>query len=577
MKKLIRIAFPLLLLLCLFAAAAVTSSAAGLADSSYYDLWVGGVAVNPSNEENILGDGKVSFDPETFTLTLSGANIEGYVSKYDYLLSVYSESQSRVTVVIKGTTRLAHGIRLAAGEVKVENATLTVSDKAMTAFILYGENGNLTVSNSTVNITGSTVTENIRAVPMIYATNIALSGSTLNIGYGVDAHSVTSIVYATDKITAVSSEINIDQKIPSSYYALYANKGMSFTDSAVELDAPMYALYAPAGTVSLLRSTVEIDRGFFAMQAGGLVMQDSVLHADVFYDGIYIAAHETEDIDENTVNVKPTEVTFEDSEIKVTQLAYSRLKGMLSDLWDNMAADAKAEYGNNKETFLSQYQTGFAEETVFTAGLRGFCTSVSILRSDVELEKFTLGIYAIGTSTLYISDGSDVKLESERAAFVMFTNAGNAVTVSDKLRSSKDIYVTTVEGDLAALGGVLYTYSGKKPSLDLDAAYSEETPVDLFDALSGVSDSLHFYPRSSFVLWLVLGIVGGALLLGGIFTVILLRVILPRRRARIAEAERRAMEAERRAKRAKAKADRAARAAAKAEAETKNIEDHPNP
>lgn len=530
MKTLFRIAFPILLLGCLLAAVSVTSSAAGLAEDSYYDLWVGGVAVNPLNEADVLGDGTVSFDPTTFTLTLDGASVEGHVEKHGYLLSVYSDSEEKTTVVIKGTTSLAHGIRVATGEVKIENADLTFSDKAMTAVILYGEEGDLTVTNSTVSITGSKVTSNDRNISMIHAKNIDLNASRLNISYGVESKSVISIVFATDKITASGSTIRIDQEIPSSYYALYANKGMHFTDCTASFHAPMHALYAPNGTVSLIRSRVEIDRGFYAMQAGGLVMEDAVFDAEVFYDGIYITAYETEDVDENTVSVKPTEITVTDSDTKVTQLAYKHLKSMLNELWSQMSEDARKQYGDNKETFLSQYAEDYSDSTAFTAGLRGFCTSVSVLRSSLDLSKFTLGIYATGTSTLYISEGSDVKLDAEQAAFVFFTNAANAVTVSDELRSSKDIYKTSVDGDLKSLGAFLYTYSGKRPSLDLGVAYSEDE--DLFDALSGVSDRLHFYPGSTFLLWLVLGIVGGVLLLGGILTIILLCVILSRPKAR---------------------------------------------
>ena len=145
MKKLIRIAFPILIFACLFAAMSVTSSAAGLADDSYYDLWVGGVAVNPANERDVLGDGKVSFDPDTRTLTLDGATVEGYVSEYNYYLSIYSKSTHPTNVVIKGKTKLAHGIRLARGSVTVDGATLSFSENAMTAFCLYGDDSSVTV------------------------------------------------------------------------------------------------------------------------------------------------------------------------------------------------------------------------------------------------------------------------------------------------------------------------------------------------------------------------------------------------------------------------------------------------
>ena len=43
----------------------------------FYDLWVGGKHVNDRNQDDILGDGKASFDPTTNTLTLNNPTIPG--------------------------------------------------------------------------------------------------------------------------------------------------------------------------------------------------------------------------------------------------------------------------------------------------------------------------------------------------------------------------------------------------------------------------------------------------------------------------------------------------------------------
>ena len=47
------------------------------AEVAAYDLFVGGVQVTDANKGNILGDGKVSFDPASRTLTLDGATVKG--------------------------------------------------------------------------------------------------------------------------------------------------------------------------------------------------------------------------------------------------------------------------------------------------------------------------------------------------------------------------------------------------------------------------------------------------------------------------------------------------------------------
>ena len=46
-----------------------------LAEVTTYPLWIKGIQVTDTNKGNVLGDGKVSYDPETNTLTLDGANI----------------------------------------------------------------------------------------------------------------------------------------------------------------------------------------------------------------------------------------------------------------------------------------------------------------------------------------------------------------------------------------------------------------------------------------------------------------------------------------------------------------------
>ena len=70
--------FSVLLALAMFFA--LLPSMTAFADESY-DLWVGGVQVTSANAGNVLegdavNDGKVSYDADTKTLTLSGANIE---------------------------------------------------------------------------------------------------------------------------------------------------------------------------------------------------------------------------------------------------------------------------------------------------------------------------------------------------------------------------------------------------------------------------------------------------------------------------------------------------------------------
>ncbi len=64
-------------------------------------IWVGGVRVTEENAADVLGDGTVSYDPETGTLTLNGANItEVFYDFEGYYDGIFTTGD--LTVVIKG-------------------------------------------------------------------------------------------------------------------------------------------------------------------------------------------------------------------------------------------------------------------------------------------------------------------------------------------------------------------------------------------------------------------------------------------------------------------------------------------
>lgn len=80
-------------------------------NASEYSIWVGGVAVNSDNAEDIEGDyidGDVSYDPETNTLTLDKAVITGGYKFYpqaDYLAAIYSAKDITIELVGKSTLK----------------------------------------------------------------------------------------------------------------------------------------------------------------------------------------------------------------------------------------------------------------------------------------------------------------------------------------------------------------------------------------------------------------------------------------------------------------------------------------
>lgn len=79
------------LIICICMITVLLLPATAFAAETKYDLWVGGVQVTESNQNDVLGDGTVSYDPTTKTLTLNGANITGARSAGDSC-AIYSDS-----------------------------------------------------------------------------------------------------------------------------------------------------------------------------------------------------------------------------------------------------------------------------------------------------------------------------------------------------------------------------------------------------------------------------------------------------------------------------------------------------
>ena len=100
-----------------------------------YGIFIGDVLVSDANASDIFGDGKVSFDPDTFTFHLNGVNL---VSNYDKAVLHYPiEESGKITVELsgnntftyKGTTAGSFGIFSYGGvDLKfADNATLNIS------------------------------------------------------------------------------------------------------------------------------------------------------------------------------------------------------------------------------------------------------------------------------------------------------------------------------------------------------------------------------------------------------------------------------------------------------------------
>lgn len=172
-----------------------------------YAIYIGDVLVNDANASDIFGDGKASFDPDTFTFHLNGVDL---VSNYDKAVIHYPiEESGKFTVELsgnntftyKGTTANYIGI-FSFGQVDLkfaDNATLTVSaENAYNTISTVGVRANgLTVDgNGTLNVYGKK-TKNYRSdtIGIHVAKEFVLSGGADVNVYGGDYEGTSGSSY----------------------------------------------------------------------------------------------------------------------------------------------------------------------------------------------------------------------------------------------------------------------------------------------------------------------------------------------------------------------------------------------
>ena len=130
-------------------------------ESENYDLWVAGTQVTKSNRSDVLGDGTVSYDPGTHTLTLNQANLTLDEDAEEGIYCCIDSDLTDDMLTITGTATLsdADGI-MTAGPLTLDNATLTLTGKSgegVEDAIRAGSqcDKDITIRNSTVTIADS--------------------------------------------------------------------------------------------------------------------------------------------------------------------------------------------------------------------------------------------------------------------------------------------------------------------------------------------------------------------------------------------------------------------------------------
>lgn len=193
-------------------------------ESESYDLWVAGKQVTETNQNDVLGDGTVSYDPDTRTLTLKDANLtlSGDAEEGIYC---WIDSQLAEDLTITGTATLSDAVGImTTGPLTLNNADLTITgdndeeDGVVDDAIRAGRsNKDITIQNSTVTIADKSAGGNFFQFG-IRCGNLTVANSTLNVKADSGSAIVADELKASGAGTVITAETDASEE--EEYYAL---------------------------------------------------------------------------------------------------------------------------------------------------------------------------------------------------------------------------------------------------------------------------------------------------------------------------------------------------------------------
>ena len=191
-------------------------------ESETYDLWVAGTQVTETNQNDVLGNGTVSYDPAAHTLTLKQADLtlSGDAEEGIYCC-IQSELADMLTITGTATLSDADGI-LTEGPLTLDNATLTftgninedVGDDAIRAG---RSDEDITIRNSTVTIAGTNSEGNFFQFG-IRCGKLTVANSTLDVKAGGSAIVAADEMEVSGAGTVITAETDASEE--QDYYAL---------------------------------------------------------------------------------------------------------------------------------------------------------------------------------------------------------------------------------------------------------------------------------------------------------------------------------------------------------------------
>ena len=191
-------------------------------ESETYALLVAGTQVTETNQNDVLGNGTVSYDPAAHTLTLKQSDLTlGEDAEGDVSSCIDSQLAEELTITGTATLSNADGI-ITAGPLTLKDATLTftgninedVGDDAIRAG---RSDEDITIQNSTVTIAGTNSEGNFFQFG-IRCGKLTVANSTLDVKAGGSAIVAADEMEVSGAGTVITAETDASEE--QDYYAL---------------------------------------------------------------------------------------------------------------------------------------------------------------------------------------------------------------------------------------------------------------------------------------------------------------------------------------------------------------------
>ena len=239
-----------------------------------YTPWVGGVQVTSENADDVLGDGTVSYDSDTKTLTLNNANISGTYEYQPWYEAMIYSAMGDLTInlignnTLKSTNTYADGIDAAGGcNVTVTGrGTLTI-DTAYYGFYI----GSYDVAGGDLIFDSTTVTvKDTQAAGIWVNHDITMTDSTVSVTKTNDSYNgIVSNIDGT--ITVTNSNVSVNTKMSAIHMGNTdaSNHRLVFNSGTLTISSSDgYGIYVePSGSTGNINGALTINGGTLSIQS----------------------------------------------------------------------------------------------------------------------------------------------------------------------------------------------------------------------------------------------------------------------------------------------------------------------